>query len=450
MRLARDFIPLQIMIRLRRVLLGGLIIFAFGARLGAAEPIALTLEQALASTEGVNLSVLLSRETAAQTIEFANQTRVGILPNVALSAQQRRTDSVTITGSVPQSGLVGNRFDGLVTGNYNLLNAQLISAVRSAKAGVAIADAAYRATLQLVLASVAQSYFTHLRNLRRLTVLDANIVRARTLLELAQNQLSAGVVTRIDVTRAEGQLELAVQARLQQETVDYQSELALKRLLDLDPVRPLQLADFAVQRTDPSKLGVGADQSVFEQRADWLRAQKAVEQAKIDVRTAQFERLPSLALAGQYGETAAKFDDSNKKQEWFFGGAINFPIFDGLRAGADKRAAQSRQRSQELRLHNLELQISSELLLARQDASSRNQQIAVADTNLKLAREQLTLAQERYRQGVADNREVVEAQTSLAVADDNYVEAVFFYNLSRVELARAKGEVRTVLAEKAP
>jgi hypothetical protein len=36
------------------------------------------------------------------------------------------------------------------------------------------------------------------------------------------------------------------------------------------------------------------------------------------------------------------------------------------------------------------------------------------------------------------------------VADDNYVEAVYQYNLSRVELARAKGEVRAILAEKAP
>ncbi len=260
----------------------------------------------------------------------------------------------------------------------------------------------------------------------------------------------AGVVTRIDVTRAQGQLELDLQARLQQETIDFQSELALKRLLDLDPMRPLQLADFTVQRVDPTKLGVGADPATFAQRADWVRAQKAVEQSRLDVRAASYERLPSLALSGQYGQAAVNYNDGGQKQEWFFGGVVSVPIFDGLRAGADRRAALSRQRGQELRLHDLELQISSELLLARQDASSRNAQITVADDNLKIAHEQLALAQERYRQGVADNLEVVQAQASLAVADDNFVEAVYQYNLSRVELARAKGEVRSVLAEKAP
>jgi outer membrane protein TolC len=69
---------------------------------------------------------------------------------------------------------------------------------------------------------------------------------------------------------------------------------------------------------------------------------------------------------------------------------------------------------------------------------------------LKLAEEELRLAQQRYRQGVADNREIVEAQNRLAVADDNLVEAVYQYNLSRVELARARGDVRTVLSEKQP
>ena len=101
-------------------------------------------------------------------------------------------------------------------------------------------------------------------------------------------------------------------------------------------------------------------------------------------------------------------------------------------------------------MHSLELQISSELRLAVQDSGSRNAQINEAEKSLTLAQEDLRLAQQRYQKGVADNREVVEAQNRLAVADDNLVEAVFQYNLSRVELARAKGDVRAVLAVRAP
>ena len=418
----------------------------------AATPATLTLEQALASAESVNLTVLLGREAAAQALELANQTRVGILPNVGLSAAQRRSRTPTIlspSGSLSETG-PSNRFDGKFTGNYALLNPQLISATRAARVGADAAQADFRATVQLALTNVAQTFFAHLRNLRRLDVLDANISRARALLELARNQLAAGTVTQIDVTRAEAQLALAEQAKVQQVTSTYQSELLLKRLLDLDPAGEIRLAEFKVKRVDAGIVSIGEERTLFEQRADWLRAQKSLEQSRMDVQTATFERLPSVSLTGEWGFAAANYDDAGKKQEWLAGAAISVPIFDGLRASADRRAALSRQRSQEARLHGLELQISSELRLARQDASSRNTQIVFAETTLRLAEDQLRLAQARYREGVADNREVVEAHNQLAIAADNLVDAEYQYNLSRVELARARGDVRTVLTEKAP
>lgn len=420
------------------------------AMLHAAEPApTLTLEQALATVDKVNLTVLLSRESVVQALEQVSVVRAGILPNITGTAQQRRSKSVPLTNTGATSARPTNRFDTLLNGSYSLVDLQRWSATRSASMGAEIAQADYNAVLQSVLASVAQSYFTHLRNLRRLEVLDANIARARTLLELARNQLNAGVATQIDVTRAEAQLALAEQARLQQETFDLQSELLLKRVIDIPISRELRLEDFKVQRTDGKLLIFAEDKTTFERRADYLRAQKAIEQARVDVRTATFERLPTVTVGGTFGRGAANFDDSLMPQ-WSANAALSVPIFDGLRAGANRRVALSRQRSQELRLRNLELQISAELRLAAQDSASRNAQITVAEKNLSLAREELRLAQQRYQQGVADNREVVEAQNRLAIADDNYVEAIYQYNLSRVELARARGDVRAVLAEKAP
>ncbi len=422
------------------------------AALRAAEPLKLTLEQALASAEGVNSSVLLSREAAAQALEQANQSRAGLLPNVNLTAFQRRTRALNIlstTGALSETR-PSNRYDARLFGTYSLFNAQQLSAQGAARTGAEAAQIDVRATVQAAQASVAQAYFGHLRNLRRLDVLDANITRARSLYDLARNQLAAGVATQIDVTRAESQLAQADQARLQQVTSVMQSELVFKRLLNLDPAAPLELADFPLQRMDAGLLSLPESRTSFEQRADWLRNQKSLEQAKQDVRTAKFERLPTLSLAGDFGHGAANFDDDGRRKVWTFGATVSVPIFDGLRSGADRRAALSRQKVQQARLSSLELQISSELRLARQDASSRYAQIEVAEKNSRLAEEQLRLARARYNEGVADNREVVEAQAQLALAADNLVDAVYQYNLSRVELARAKGDVKTVLAEKAP
>lgn len=419
--------------------------------ISAAEPVAnLTLEQALESVERVSLNVLLSRETEAQAFEAVRQQRSTVLPSINASAQQRRSQGVSIATVVVASGRPASRFDALISGNYALFDPELLSALKSARVGTEVARANYHSVVQTVLADVAETYFAHLRNLRRLNVLDANIARARSLHQLARNQLDAGVATQIDVTRAEAQVAVAEQARLQQVTTLYQSELLLKRLLDIPPANELRLENFRVQRANPSLFAFSEQQTAFEKRADYLAAQKALEQTRINVKTATYQRLPALNLTGNYGLASPHYDDDNKQEQWSAGIGVSVPLFDGMRAGADRRIALSRQRAQEYRVHNLELQISSELRLAVQDAGSRNAQIVVAEKSVRLAQEELDLAQKRYQQGVADNREVVEAQNRLAIADDNLVEAVFQYNLSRVELARAKGDVRTVLSEKAP
>lgn len=420
-----------------------------GSTFGAESAPTLTLEQALATVERVNLNVLLGRETAAQALEAVIQQRGGLLPIINGNVQQRRTQQVSIGTVVTSSGRPTSRFDALLSGSVGLFDADLWSAFKSARVGSQVAQANYHSVVQMVLADVAENYFAHLRNSRRLAVLDANIARADSLLKLARNQLDAGVATQIDVTRAEAQLAQAQQARMQQVTVMVASELFLKRLLDINPANELRLENFQVRRVEPTLFVFSEERTAFEKRADYLSAQKAVEQAKVNVRTATYQRLPSLGLSGNYGLASQKFDDDNKQEQWGVTIGASMPIFD-LRTGADRRIALSRLRQQEARVHALELQISSELRFAVQDAASRNAQIVVAEKSVNLAKEELRLAQQRYQQGVADNREIVEAQTRLAVAEDNFVEAVFQYNLSRVELARAKGDVRTVLAEKVP
>ena len=413
-------------------------------------PVGLTLDQALAAVEHANVTTLLSREAVAQAIEAANQQRVNLLPHVAFDAQQQRALIVsTQSAALVQSG-PGNRFNGLLTANYSLLDPSQIENYRSARTAVQGAQLNYQATVQSVLAVVAQAYFTHLHDLHRTDVLDSNLARDKSLLDLASAQLHAGVATQIDVTRAEAELAADEQARLQQDTTVYQSELQFKRLLDLDLGQPLTLADFSVRQVDATEFDVGTEQHAFESRPDYLSGKSLLKQNQQDVLAAKFENLPTLSLMGDYGQANMRAFDGRAKEEWLAGVEFNLPLFDGLKARADRRAALSHLRAQERSLHDLTTQVSSEVRLAIQDARSRFGQIALAQKSLQLAEEQLRLASLRFKQGVADNQEVIDAQNGLAVAEDGLNDAIYQYNLSRVELARAKGEVREILQEKAP
>ena len=433
---------------MQRLLFFGLV-FALATFDLQAQQAPLDLAGVFGAVEKVNVNVLVSRESVSQAIGLAGQQRANLLPRVNLDAQQKRSSSVTVVNDTPADGGLTNRFDGKLTGTYNLLSPAQIAAYRAARRGVGVAESDYKLTLQGVLTSVAQTYFLHQRNLQRIAVLDANIERARVLLDLAKRQLDAGVATQIDVTRSEAQLAVAEQARLQQDTTVVQSDLQLKRLLDLDAGATLKLATFNVRRANQDLFGASFDKSALEQRADYSKAKKALEQNKETLRAAKLQRLGTLNLFGEYGYASAVAFDGKERTAWLGGVDFNIPVFDGLRANADKRAALSQVRSQEYRLHSTELLISSELRLAAQDARSRFAQVEVAERSLRLSQDELRLARQRYEQGVADNREVVDAQNSLAQASDNLVEAVYQYNLSRLELARAKGEVRAILSEKA-
>ncbi len=418
------------------------------AGLRAETPINLTLAEALATAERTSLQVLIGREAVNQAVEAALQQRSNLLPQVTLDATQRRSRTASVGGALVSSG-INNRFDAQLNGRLDLLNPQRIATYKAATYAEAVARLGEEQTREIVLATVATTYFTHLRNLRRTEVLDANITRANSLLQLARNQLNAGVATQIDVTRAEAQLAIDEQARLQQDTLLQSSELQLKQLLAFDLSRPLQLAEFNVRRREPSAYTASLEEAAFDLRADLRGARKLLEQNELEVRAARFSRLPSFALIGSYGYATAEAFDDNETKVWSGSVALSLPVFDSARSRALTNIALSRRRAQELRLQNLETEISAELRLARQDAASRLAQINVAEKGFRLAQEELTLAGRRFEQGVADNRELIEAQNRLAAASDNLIEAGYRYNLSRLELARATGRVRAILDEQA-
>lgn len=416
------------------------------AMTAGAAPIRLTLAEALALAEQTSISVLISRETVAQAVEAAAQQRSNLLPQVTLDANQRRSRTASVGGALVSSG-INNRFDTQLNGRIDLLDPERIATYQAANAAIAVAKLGQAQTREVVLAAVAQAYFTHLRNSRRVEVLEANIVRSRRLLDLTQNRVNAGVATQIDVTRAEAQLALDEQARLQQDTVLQASELRLKQLLALDMARTLELAPFQVRRTEPDNYVATLEAAANARRADVQTAQKLLEQNELEVRAARYGRLPAFAVLGSYGYATTNAFDGNETRIWSGSLVMSIPVFDGSRSSALTNYALARRRAQQLRLQDLQSQVSAELRLARQDAASRLAQINVAEKSHRLGEQELQLAQRRFEQGVADNRELVEAQNRLAAASDNLVEATFFYNLSRVELSRARGEVGGILTE---
>jgi outer membrane protein TolC len=67
----------------------------------------------------------------------------------------------------------------------------------------------------------------------------------------------------------------------------------------------------------------------------------------------------------------------------------------------------------------------------------------VAEHNVALANENLARSRDRFTSGVADSVEVVQAEQSLASANNQFITSSYNHNLAKLALARALGVART-------
>ena len=66
---------------------------------------------------------------------------------------------------------------------------------------------------------------------------------------------------------------------------------------------------------------------------------------------------------------------------------------------------------------------------------------------MHLAQETLNQARDRYVAGVGTSIELVDAQVSLAAANQDVISAAYAHNLAKTQLARAVGGTQTTLKE---
>jgi outer membrane protein TolC len=76
---------------------------------------------------------------------------------------------------------------------------------------------------------------------------------------------------------------------------------------------------------------------------------------------------------------------------------------------------------------------------------SADAQVKAAEEGLSLAELEVAQAERRYQAGVSNSVEVTDAQTRLARARDNRVNALYNYNLARIDLGTATGTIQSMI-----
>jgi outer membrane protein TolC len=197
-------------------------------------------------------------------------------------------------------------------------------------------------------------------------------------------------------------------------------------LIDTLPFSPITVSEYDLLR------------EAYDNRADYKAAQASLRAAQYALEAAKSEQYwPQAVVQGDYGVIGSTLGSSHGTYDLVAG--VRIPIFAGNRGRADITTAETVLADKRTVLEDLRGRVAFEVRSALLDLQSYAEQVSVARSNVELATEALAQSRDRFSAGVADNVEVVQAQQSLAVANEDLITALGAHNEAKIALARAVG-----------
>ncbi len=389
------------------------------------------------------------RARAAQT----GIARAAELPtlNVTIGPVLNRNDSFGGGGGFIGGGgqiIGGSSGSTSVTTTARLALTYLLFDFGGRAAQIAAADAQSRAALaqyadaaQGVVLTVVTAYNSLAANRAAEIANTASVTFARQSRDLAAGRARAGVATGADRLQAETSLSQAeltlIQTRGNSATAAAQLAVAIglppTSVLSLAPVAPLASGDL---------LKAGAQTLIADAerlRPDIAAARANVVAAEANVRSARSQGRPSVSLS--VSDAVNAVDTSINSNSGSFGLSLSVPLFSGFatryqiaqaRAQLDQQTAQAEQTRQQAGLSVYSNFIGLDTALAS---------LGAARALLASASASADIAQGRYKAGVGTFTDLLNAQSALASARQQLVQAEFNVRTANAQLARAVGSI---------
>ena len=418
-----------------------------GAASGA--PIALSLQDAIDRGLKNNLGLLVSDTASRQAHAERVRALSALLPLV--------TGGISETEQQINLASFGFRFPGVpaVVGPFHFTDARAsasqsfdLTSIRNRRAAI-LNERAAQLSVQdardLVVQAVATAYLQIIADQARIDATRAQVTTAQALYERARDQHRAGVSPAIDELRAQVEWKTLQQQLIAQENQLAKDKLALGRVIGLPPAQAYSISD-AIPYAPLE--GIAPDEVLkraLESRSDYKSAAMQVRAAETAREAARAERLPTAAVDANYGDLGTSL--ANSHGTFAVTGSLRFNIFTGGRTRADVEQADAVIQQRKDQLADLQGQIDVEIRDSLLDLKTAADQVAVARDNVDLAGQTLTQARDRFVAGVTDNIEVVQAQESVANANQTLISSIYMHNLAKVQLARAAGMTETNLKQ---
>ncbi len=308
-------------------------------------------------------------------------------------------------------------------------------ALQAAKKNLAAALGNYGVSEAQILLGVAQSFFAA-AGADALGVARRNAVAvAKQTIDNAQARLEAGVVNRVEVTRAELALLRAQQSERETQDLREQTYRALATLLLLrepfvvispdDPMMPLESARELAD-------------SALKLRPEFVAAERTIEALDAQASSSRWRWAPTLTGFGNLRAfTYPGFSGDN--YAWALGLQLDWVIYDGGARDAARRLSEAQRHENELRLLQLKDTVVDDVEVARRALGTKKLALQTARRSVDLSKETLDLVRVQHDAGTATQLDLLQAQDSLVGAEVAVAQARFDLDLSALQLRQKAG-----------
>jgi len=395
--------------------------------------------QALLIQNSPDLAAALARYQQAKA--FADQLRSGLFPSFALRADGFRARQ---SETNPPAGASAPRYyNSYAAGLEATYEVDLWGRVRNdVNAGnlQASAAAADLESARLSLQAQLADYYIALYGLDREATLLADTVAAYDrALGLTRERHEAGIVSGLDVARAQTQLDTARSQQSQNLAQRATLEHAIAVLVGESPSQfslPPRSATLNLPDIPPD-----VPANLLQRRPDIAAAQRRTAAANASVGVARAAYFPSITLSGLYGFESNRSTDwlTAPNAAWSVGPSILLELFDAGRRRAQVEQARAVLDEAGANYRGIVLGAFREVedslaLLHHYGSAAESERSAVTS-----AQQSLEFAMNRYREGAVSYLEVVQSQTIALSTQRDALELETRQLRASVALIRALG-----------
>lgn len=406
----------------------------------------LSLDEAIRRGLRQNLGLILTRSSASSAGGQRLEQLQALLPTVTAAASME-VEQVNLAA-------FGLKFPGLnpIIGPFqvvdfrayltqNLVNVSALENYIAARHAFQGAQLTAEDARDLVVLTVGNAYLVCVADAARIDAVNAELATSKLSLDQANSAHDAGTSPQLDVLRAQVDYQNEQQTLISTTNELAKDKLALARAIGLPLDQEFRLTDTAPYQAFDGMDPETAFQQALKSRKDLAAASEQLAGARSEKTAAFASQLPVVAVNGDFGDLGTTPGHSHGT--YTATAQVSAPVLQVAKTRGQEEVADAAYMQAQARLSDQVQQVNQDVRDSLLDIQAAARLVEATHSNLELAQEALSEAQQRFHAGVADNLPVSQAQAQTELANDQYISALYQHNIAKLSLARALGAAET-------